>query len=218
MKLNKLSFTILLLVLVLFGCKKETKNTDKIIDILTTSRANYEAATLNTWIEISAAEYDKLASQLDNITRSGTSEADYTNNTVSTETSEFGWTFAQNDGNTMPNGSYLIAIKINVAEIINAGSKVKLSSTSVTTGFSDVGNALPSLPAGERFLLLKGGSSKTTNIGYLGLYKTSGRIIGNNIEGKGKYSFENGNSNAPGDLYANLVFQYQGLSTTTIQW
>lgn len=215
---NKTLFILLFLFVSIAGCKKE--DTDKILGSLSTSKSSYEAAANGSWIEITNAEYSSLAASLSNVTRSGTSETDYitaTTGAILTNTGSF--TIAQNDGNTMPSGSYLFAVKINIGGGTNTSSKVKISNTSASAGFSDLGTVLPSHTTGEHFFLLKGNATATTSIGYLGYYKPSGAAIyRNSVAGKGSYQFENNDSNTLSQAFTGIVFLYQGLSTTTKQW
>ncbi len=217
--MNNKSLIFLTIVFVtLAGCKKE--ETDKLLANLSTSKAAYEAAANGTWIEITSTEYNSLASSLSNVTRSGTNEADYiTASTGAFETNPSAWTIAQDDGNTIPTGSLLFAVKINTATASSTGAKVKISSTSSSAGFSDVGTALPTHAIGEHYFLIKGNTTETTATGYLGYYKPNGStIMRNSILGKGAYKFESGDANTLTGTYTDIVFLYQGLSTTTKQW
>ena len=218
---NKAFIMMALMLISLVACKKETTKKDGILSALSTTKTAYQSATSGSWIEVTSAEYNNLASTLSNITRSGTSEADY--QTVSTTspgiTNVNAWTIAQNDGNTLPTGSYLFAVKIKTATATNTGAKVKLSNTSVNAGFADVGSVLPPHAAGEHFFVLKGNATATTSTAYLGLFKPLGAtIVVGPLTGKGNYSFETGDVNSLPSNFGGIVFLYQGLSTTNLQW
>lgn len=213
--------TLIFLLILLLGCKKE-QDPDRIRATLFSSKTIYENTLIGTWIEISKSEYEALASKLKNVTRSGTNEESFSHSSDNFE-SNTEMTYVQNDGNTLPKGSYLFAFKLSLASGSNTGIKVKLSSTAANSGFSDVGSDLPEHSAGEHYFVLKGNSAPTSDIGYLGIYISKSKLnLKNNIPGMGKYYYGLWNSNAPNSTPIfddeGVVLLYQGLSTTTLQW
>ncbi|MDB5226317.1 MAG: cadherin repeat protein [Bacteroidota bacterium] len=224
--MKKVVFSSLLLcILIATSCKKSTTTTtpvetDKIKLKLSTSQAAYIAVGTGNWIEITAAEYNALATGLNNVTRAGVTEADYTNVAVSSTSSSGLYTIAQDDGATMPTGSYLFAFKISINSGTNSGAKVKVSSTSVTTGYSDLGSVLPTHSTGDHYFVLKGNTIATTATGYLAYtYAAAATINFKTIPGKGNYSYGTGDVNVlPSSTTNDVVFLAQGLSTTVKQW
>ena len=222
--MKKVSFSlILLLFLFITGCKKEDGTpveTDKIKTSLSTTKATYESATSGSWIEITSTEYNSLATTLTNISRVGVSEADFTNVAVNVASSSGIYTLAQNDGVTMPTGSYLFAFKISINTGTNTGAKVKVSNSAVSNGYSDLGSLLPNHGVGEHYFVLKGNAVATTNVGYLAYTISSGvKINFKDIVGKGSYYYVTSDANTlTNSTIGGAVFLAQGLSTTVKQW
>ncbi|MDB5226316.1 MAG: cadherin repeat protein [Bacteroidota bacterium] len=215
----------LLFILILTSCTKSTTTTapvetDKLKLNLTTTKAAYVAAASGSWIEITAAEYNTLATTLTNVTRSGVAEADYTNVAPNNASGTGTYTIAQNDGATMPTGSYLFGFKISINTRTNTGAKVKISNTSVGTGFADVGSVLPDQAPGEHYFVLKGNSTATTSTAYLGFtISLNVKMNYKVIPGKGSYYYEFSDASTLTNFISNdAVFLAQGLSSTVKQW
>ncbi len=193
---------------------------DNIAALLSTSLSNYNAASTGDWIIVTEAEYDNLANNLNNITRAGTTVAEYSN-TYSSQTT--GAYIFSNFTNTalIPNNGYIIAFKYKVYIATNkTGVKIKQSSTANNNGFSDVGNALPSHSGSSQdiFFVLKGNNTPVTANGYLGFDQPGGSMFLFNItSGTGAYWGSSNASNLNGQFPSQKVF-YQGLSTTQMQW
>ncbi|KAA5827571.1 cadherin repeat domain-containing protein [Algibacter amylolyticus] len=190
-------------------------NLDDIASFLTTSQADYLAATDGTWIIIEEAEYNVLANKLNAVTKVATSDDDYIAYETSNLNSRTSFTAANNDDLTMPSGSYVFALKTN-NHAVSTTNKVKQSSTSVSDGFIDLGNPLPANEVDTtNYFVLKGSNSPTTDLGYLGIHANNSL--------KYKNITERNVVTGPGDVNtlpnsANQVVLYQGLSTTQKQW
>lgn len=214
--------SLLLFILIATSCKKSTTptETDKIKAALTNFQPAYLAAADGAWIEITETEYNKLATTLTNVTRSGVTESDYTNLAPNSGSGLGTVTFAQNDGATMPAGSYLFAFKINIKEGTNTGAKVKISTVGVNTGFSDIGSVLPSHGIGEHYFVLKGNATPNASTGFLGYTLSENvRVNFKVIAGKGSYYYEFADvSTMVHHVTNDAVFLAQGLSTTVLQW
>ncbi|MGB5419561.1 cadherin repeat domain-containing protein [Algibacter sp.] len=195
-------------------------NVDNIALLLSTSLSNYNAASIGDWIIVTETEYDNLANNLNNITRAGTTVAEYSN-TYSSQTT--GALIFSNYTNTalIPNNGYVIAFKYKVYIATNkTGVKIKQSSTANNTGFSDLGNALPSHSGSSQdiFFVLKGNNTPVTANGYLGFDQPGGSMFLYNItSGNGAY-WASSNASSLNGQFANQQVFYQGLSTTQMQW
>ncbi|XMO88077.1 cadherin repeat domain-containing protein [Algibacter sp. AS12] len=190
-------------------------NLDDIASFLTTSQADYLAAADGTWIIIEEAEYNALANKLNAVTKAATSDDDYIAYQTSNLNAPTSFTCANNNGSTMPTNSYVFAFKTN-NHAVSTINKVKLSSTSVSDGFTDLGSDLPANEANtNNYFVLKGSNTPTTDVGYLGLYSNNSL--------KYKNVVERNVATGPGDVNTlpnsvNQVVLYQGLSTTQKQW
>ncbi len=194
---------------------------DGVFDALLTSQADYTAAANGDWVMITEAEYNALADNLNEVSRSGTNETQY-NTAPAVTTGGAGYTRANiTSTSIIPNGSYVFAFKYKTNNVANdTNSKVKQSSTANNDGFSDLGSSLPSHSGtGEDvFFVLKDSDNPVSATGYLSIYNNSKMSIivdPNNIG----YYFVLGDSSPTltgnSTSYINL---YQGLSTTQMQW
>ena len=207
------------------GADIETKNIkvnindiDDIWAFLNTSRTAYENAAQNTWIKITESEYNDLGNYINNVNELGT-ETGQTSPTATVSYDSSLYTYANNNGITIPTGSYVFAFSYRVGTDAVTEAKVKMSSTSVTEGYQDLGGNLPSHNSGYNYFVIKGSNTPTTAESYLAIssvyiaYRT----------GVSNYTFKYSDSGSTADLNSlpynwNGIAYYQGLSTTLKQW
>ncbi|GGG32280.1 cadherin repeat domain-containing protein [Bizionia arctica] len=197
---------------------------DDIASLLTTSEADYLAATNGDWIIITAAEYNALATKLNEVSKAGTTDAAYNPGTPISISNSTEWTVANVTTANLANNSYVFALKYHAKSVINnSTTKVKVSSTSYSDGYTDLGNTLPTHSGTEEdlYFVLKGSNTMTTDIGYLAFYKPSGSVIGlvetPENEGDVYLKFDDAYSGLT-LLHENRKVLYQGLSSTQKQW
>jgi len=195
----------------------DLNNNDDIEFSLTESRQAYINAQAGEWIEVTAAEYDNLATNLNEVAKIATSDGDFDNTTLpsTVSTSAADTTIANNNGETMPSGSYLFAFKYTSGGVATM-MRAKQSSTTIDTGYENLGGNFPMSPAtGNHYLVLKGSNSPTAAEGYLAFYSPLKSF--RNYPSALIYS-GNGDTNTLADLQSNNLFLYQGLSSTQKQW
>ncbi|MGI9549800.1 MAG: hypothetical protein ACR2MT_01270 [Aurantibacter sp.] len=201
---------------------------DAIEAILTTSKTAYSTASQGAWVEVSISEFEALGNELEEVGYSGTTIDEYIFDDGSIGTSlgnndTMGFTLANVSDATLEEGSYLFGLRFFVGTGVFGvceGNKVKLSETSSSVGYTDIGNPLPEKISTERevFFVLKGNVTATTNTGHLGLYfaPTNGATI---KESSGLTHFEGGDrSEFVIEPNQGWTYAYQGLSTTKLQW
>jgi len=207
------------------GTDIETKNIkvnindiDDIWAFLNTSRTAYENAAPNTWIKITQSEYSDLGNYLSNVNDAGTTNGQASATaTVSYDSNLY--TYANDNGITIPSGSYVFAFSYRVGTDAVTEGKVKMSSTNVSEGYQDLGGFLPSHNTGYNHFVIKGSNTPTTTESYLAVssvyiaYRT----------GVSNYTFKYSDIGATADLNTlpynwNGIAYYQGLSTTLKQW
>jgi hypothetical protein len=212
------------LSLSLFSCKKDDEVESPLISSLSTSKANYESATAGSWVTITEAEYNNLATKLSNVTVSGMPQANFS-----------GWdTFWWSDNHTtslvgsgvtkVPSGSYIFAFKFTRSDnYTSTNSKVKLSQTSESTGFSDIGGVLPEASGTSSsvhyYVLKENNTATTATNSYVG-FSCKSRVLAASIGkvanvGTNWATGDTGTLNGAGN--DNEVY-FQSLSTTTKQW
>ncbi|MBW1294018.1 hypothetical protein [Aquimarina litoralis] len=196
---------------------------DRIEAILTTSRDKYTNATNGQWILITESEYNALANEMLDVSKSGVLESEYneSSNIITTTSSP---TTLTNETETavMPANSYLFAFKYYAIQASDQpGLKVKQSSSGNLEGYADVGEPLPRHTASnqEVFFVLKGNDLPSIS-GHLAIFKPAGLTIGRkSTTDNNTYYFELGDTSSVSDKTSTpLKLLYQGLSTTTIQW
>jgi len=189
---------------------------DDIESFLSTSKADYISASAGDWIEVTETEYNMLATSLNQVSKVAMDDTDYDSAPISETFVDA--TFANNDGLTMPNSSYVFAIKYNFfGDGSGATIKIKQSSTSISSGYTDLGNLLDGTSMGDHYFVLKGNDAATTGTGFLAIYDSSGQlgfadVSDNNIQ----FDFSDVND-LPLNQLNSSVF-YQGLSTIQKQW
>ncbi len=195
---------------------------DDIASFLTTSEAAYTSAVDGDWIQITSAEYDALAMSLNTTFRSGTTEGEYSNPSATLSAGTGLYTITNSQQPPMPDGSLVFAFRYSTTNITGiAGNKVKVSSTSVMSGFMDLGIALPTHDGvnNDVFFVLKGSNTPTTAAGYIAIMMASGNNMGYKVL-TGNDTYNVGFADT-GDLPTNdtgAKFLFQGLSSTQKQW
>ncbi|WP_417786496.1 hypothetical protein [Tenacibaculum sp.] len=197
---------------------------DSIAALLSTSLTSYNAAANGEWVIITEIEYDNLASNLSSITRAGATESEYSNAVSSAINNLNGAiTVSNSTTNLIPANGYLIAFKYKVWNTTNAsGVKVKLSNSTNSSGFSDIGSSLPTHSGNfeDVFFVLKGNNTPVTSNSYLGFFQSTSTLLlfddtsttnGSYYWGASDTSTLNGQNNG------KKIF-YQGLSTTQMHW
>jgi len=200
------------------SCSDDDVAPATIESVLTTSQDDYISANDGDWIAITEAEYDLLATTLNEVSKVATSDTHYDSNLENTGTSS-NFTLANNNGVTIPNDSYVFAFKYNLADNSSTNNKVKQSSTSASTGFADLGGNLPAGVIGENYYVLKSSNTPTTDIGFLAVYFENSinyKII--ETDDAGNYTYVRGDSNELSSSDTDITCIYQGLSTTQKQW
>lgn len=188
---------------------------DDIEFFLSTSKGDYTAATGGDWVAITETEYNDLTMKLNNVSRVGTTESQYTTTPGNSNTTA--WTIANDAGADVPANSYVFAFKyyLNSGTDIT-GFKVKQSET-IDDSYSDLGNSLPmhSGTGSSVYFVLKENSTQLNAQGYLAFYKPSGVNMG--LTSGQNYYFVEGDVNTGFTQFDGYLF-YQGLSTTQKQW
>jgi|SRR5690606_6175343 len=166
-----------------------------------------------------------LASKLNEVTKARTTDAEYSPGTTITGSNDADWTLANVTTATLPNNSYVFAMKYHAWSVTNSSTtKVKVSSDSYSDGYTDLGNPLPSHSGTKEdiYLVLKGSNTMTTDTGCFAIYKPEGSGIGINQsvllnQGEFYFSFGDGYSGFTLLGSGNKTL-YQGLSTTQKHW
>lgn len=179
------------------------------------SRTAYENASDGEWVMISESEYNDLANYLSNITKSGSNDSQVFSN-VSVENFSGNRTIANNNGFTIPNGSYLFAFKYYSWINNVVSNRVKLSQGDSSGPYEYLGDVLPEHNDEFNHFVLKGASTPTTSEGFIGMY-TSG-AVGMRAINNTSYKWINGDLDNLDNASADKVFLHQGLSTTQKQW
>lgn len=190
-------------------------NIDDIVAFLSASRDAYLAAQPGQWIKIMAFEYNDMANNLKNITRSGQTEGNYNFNGTTFSGSP-DRSISQNNSASLNSSEYLFAFKFNCRDS-GVDTRVKLSETAYTNGFVDVGSSLPFVEFGDNYYVLRSNDSFVQNQGYLAIY-CQGPLGYKSVAGTSHYA-ASGNANMISSLsIGDQAYMYQGLSTNIKQW
>lgn len=193
---------------------------DDIAHWLTTSEEAYLEAADGDWIEITKSEYNKLANNLNEVSKVATSDDNY-NRTPILRSEDSESTLSNDVNSAMIKDSYVFAIKYHAASVDNSTTtKVKLSTTSASEGYSDLGYALPkhSGTNEDLYFVLKGNDWKTDDKGYIAFYKPAGSRIGYlELTGNDSHVYADEDKNSLDQTSSGRLL-YQGLSTTQKQW
>ncbi len=202
-------------------------NIDDIAHFLTDSKAAYEAAANGDWIPITGEEYIAMATQLNEVSKTGTTDAEYDSGT-SLFSGSGNWMRANTTQPSIPTNSFLFAFKFKPNNGSGTGTQLKLSTTSPTQGYADFGPGLPANDQGSGaglHYVFKGNNAPTEAPGFICIYTAPGGINGANsnfapaAEGKTTANKQGNHSDlSDASFQDNWVFFYQGLSTTQKQW
>lgn len=189
-------------------------NMDDIWFFLNSSRDNYANASAGDWIAITEGEYNHLANNLFDVTKCGSTDSQYNRNNQISYDSNY-YTYANDNGATIAQQNYLFAFKYTCNRDNLTNTKVKLSSTSVSEGYTNIGGNVPMHNSGENYFVLKGNSSPTPETSYMAV----------SAERFGYFSGVSGFNFKYGDFDVNElpynwtgIALYQGLTTTVKQW
>jgi len=222
------SIVLCLLTLLFISCSSEGDSgtppvlpTDTIELTLTTSKAAYQSANTGDWIQITEIEYNLLAIVLNNVSKIGTTDAQYNDDSTifAVGSGAQGITMANDNGIIIPSNSYAFAFKYNVTDDNASSTRVKISSTSVTDNYSNLGNILPPHDTGDNYFVLKGSNSSTSNTGYLGVFCLE-KMGFKELSSSTDYYFTLSDAtklNIKGNTNTAVIL-FQGLSTTEKQW
>lgn len=218
MPLSKLSI-LLVLFIVISSCKKDSEKDKKPIDLvrsaLTTSGIAYDNAIPDSWIKITAEEYNNLLTVVTQAVTSGATEP------FMNMLPDNGWGMRVTTGGDaivarVPASSYIIAwsIKTGILPSSSTGSKLKVSALQ-KSGYANYGTPLPdigSIPANTRvYFVIKQPSTLTPpSPSYTAVYNFSEYFLGT-LPGNPQYT-ANDDSNILGPSYAFSSF-YQVIST-----
>lgn len=179
------------------------------------SRLAYENASDGDWIAIIESEYNDLANYLGETTKSGATDSHFTSG-ASITSHHGGATVANNNGSTMPQGSYLFAFKYYSWSNNVVNSKVKLSQGDSGRPHMAVGNTLPAHNDEFNYFVLKGADTPTSSEGYLSMYASLS--VGQKSISGTTYRWANGDVDNLDNSASDEVYLHQGISTTLKQW
>lgn len=195
--------------------------TDKIELTLTTSKTAYQNAVSGDWIQITETEYNLLATVLNSVSKIGTTDTQYNDisDIIPIGSGVDGITIANDNEITVQSGSYIFAYKYNVTEDNVSSTKVKVSETSVTENYKNIGSILPPHNFGDNYFVLKGSNSRTADTGHLGVFcleKMGYKVISDSTNYY--YTLKDTTGLDTKGRTQKAMILYQGLSTTEKQW
>ena len=179
---------------------------DKIRASLSTSVAAYDAAAANSWVNVTATEYNNLITVVSGAAKYGASDGLMTTSTTN------GWDVNYTaGGNTayakVPASNFIIAwsVRTGLTSTAATGSKLKVS-TVQNAGYTDYGNPLPnigSIAANTRvyFVLKAPAYPVPAAPSYTAVYNNTVYFLGNTTTG-GPESYAAGDMSALGDSNA----------------
>ncbi len=196
------------------------RNIDDIEYWLTDSKAAYQGENSGNWVLITEAEYEQLATQLNSISKAGTTDLLYSQGSNSELFETYTGFTVSNDLSSIPENSYVFAFKYLALADAVAENQIKVSDGVVTGDYVDLGNSLPVHNPGQQYFVLKGArQSTTTSRGFLGLYSQNGVSYDSDGNAAGTHLFGEGDVNELMNInVVNRVCMYQGLSTPIKQW
>ncbi len=138
------------------------------------SCATYDAASVNDWVKVTAAEYAAVYNTANIAGATIVGQANAQMNTSSVIDPTGGYTYVSNDNDApVPANSYVIGFSAVIAPSQNgAGNNVKVSA-SRTSGFVNMGNAFVIDGSGRVYFVCKRPTTTTPNTsgnGYFGAY------------------------------------------------
>lgn len=196
------------------------RNIDDVEYWLSDSKAAYQAENSGNWVLITEDEYEELATQLNSISKAGTTDLLYSQGSNSELFETYAGFTVSNDLSSIPENSFVFAFKYLALADALVENQVKVSDGVVTEGYMDLGNTLPIHNQGERYFVLKGArQSTTTNRGFLSIYAQNGVSYDSQGNAAGTHLFGEGDTNELSSTNVlDRVCIYQGLSTPIKQW
>jgi hypothetical protein len=187
---------------------------DDIWSFLNSSRSSYANGSAGQWIKVTESEYNDLAIYLFEVTKCGATDSHYNRNDPIYYDNSY-YTYANDNGATIAPNNYLFAFKYTCDENNLTNTKVKLSSTSVSEGYSNIGGDVPMHDSGVNYFVLKGNNNPTVEMSYMAVGVERFGYFNGTAGFSFKYDSFDVNElpyNWPG------IALYQGLTTTTKQW
>jgi hypothetical protein len=197
--------------------------TDRIRMSLSSSKAAYDAAATNSWVNVTVGEYNNLIAVVSGASKYATPEI-YMNTSSSGGWSPDYTVGGNANSSKVPASNYIIAWSVRTGNGISSslGSKLKVSATQ-TSGYTDYGNPLPSIgniAANTRvYFVLKTPNTITPPApSYTALYNSQTFFLGNNVfpsSGPEYYTSGDGSTlslSFTSDSYSQVI------STQTRQW
>lgn len=193
------------------------EDVDYIVDNLTTSLTAYNAATALDWVAVTKTEYDDIVSAMSNVSRMGTSEANWKTGTRANFGASSMYTFGKTT-EPSPVNSYIFGFKIACGDAV-AGSndKVKLTASTTASGLVQYGSTLPASTAVdvEHHFIMKSASNLYAAAQYLAISTDENSDIYHSaVGGAGRWGA--GDISSPASISYNWCIQ--GLTTTIKQW
>lgn len=179
------------------------------------SRDAYQNANDGDWVLITESEYNDLANYLSETTKSGANDSQlFSNASVTNYTGNR--TVANNNGISMPSGSYVFAFKYYSWINNVVSSSIKLSQGDSGGLYEDLGNTLPEHNNEFNHFVLKGSANPTQSESFIGMYASG--TIGVKDDAPSSFKWRNGNVDTLDNTASGTVFLHQALSTTLKQW
>ncbi len=195
--------------------------TDKIRISLSTSIAAYDAASVNNWVNVTAAEYNNLLAIVNGAAKYAA--PDIYMNTASTSGWASNYTVGGNNNFTkVPASSFIIAWSVRTGSgstSTSLNSKLKVSASQFS-GYTDYGNPLPSIGTiavnTRVYFVIKTPYIITpASLCYTAVYSASSQFLG--LNGSGPEYFVTGDNPNPSNSYFTDSYS-QIISTQTKQW
>ena len=193
-------------------------NIDDLLFFLNDSREAYLATPNGQWVQVTAEEYETLASRITGAVRSGTSEVQYGYEGTVWDYDDA--TVGNQKTPTIPADHRLFAFKYYATKSNTEGTVVKIALADLSPAYASLSLPLPVHEVGHRHFVLKGGSEPALRALSLGMYASHGARIVTHPELDSQTLFSSGNVEIPDEFppMENSIAQYQGLSTDIIQW
>lgn len=207
-----------------FTIKINDVTDDEISKNLTTSKNDYANAKDGNWITITKIEYEKLESNIKNISYAGMNKTQFIDTPVRFFASQSLFVSLAGPAiEPIPENSYVFAFKyVRVGDITSENAQVKISVKDSVSGFTKLGNVLPITEGAitnTHYYVLKRNNTSTTDRAYVGFY-SEGSVLGRaKVDGDilTNYTFGDAETNS---ATSNNVGDclYQAMSTTKSQW
>ena len=207
---------------------------DAIRGQLTTRGAAYDAAAVNQWISISAAEYNNLASNVSGAVRKGASDTVLANNhnTITTMTGGTYTSLASGllTSDQIPPSNYIFAYRLKTSGLETTtmtNCQVKFNATSANGTYTALGNALPvpytsAIPDDytNYYYVLKRPTVRTSSTGntFIAIYDPNRNIGVPTSQNTAFYFVSTNTNNFTNASYTNGTVAHQVLCTPTKSW